>query len=99
AEISNSKYLFVSVITRKPKSESACVLQPSPQSPSFIIKESVIDYRYVREMNVKQLSVITNANGFRECCCPEILKKIQQGGIESKRLKNKYKNILKKYCT
>ncbi|MGB5637057.1 MAG: hypothetical protein WBM86_30335, partial [Waterburya sp.] len=91
------KYLFVSVITRKPKSELACVLSPSSESPSFIIKESVIDYRYVYEMNPKQLKIAIVFNSFRECCCPEILRKIQQGGLKSKRLKNKYKKILKQY--
>ncbi|NJL52551.1 MAG: hypothetical protein HC930_10615 [Hydrococcus sp. SU_1_0] len=97
AETSHNKYLFVTVITKKPKSELACVIKPSPQSPSFIIKESVIDYRYGREMNVKQIATAIGDNSFRECCSPEILREIQQGGIESKRLKNKYKNILKQY--
>jgi hypothetical protein len=95
AETSQNKYLFVAVITRKPKSELACVIEPCPQSPSFIIKESVIDYRYGREMNAKQLATAIGNNSFRECCSPEILKEIQQGGIKSTRLKNKYKNILK----
>ena len=87
--------IFVTVITKKPKSELACILQPSSESPNFIVKDSVIDYRYAREMNSKQLIIAINCNSFRECCSPEILRKIQQGGIKSKRLKNKYKKILK----
>jgi len=95
AETSQSKYLFVSVITKKPRSELACVIKPSPQSPSFIVKESVVDYRYALEMNAKNLLKMIENNSFRECCSPEILREIQQGGIKSKRLKNKYKIILK----
>jgi hypothetical protein len=95
AETSQDKYLFVTVITKKPKSELACVIKSSPQSPSFIVKESIIDYRYGREMNAKQLATVIGDNSFRECCSPEILKEIQQGGLKSKRLKNKYKKILK----
>lgn len=98
AETSNNKFLFVSVITRKPKSETACILKPGMETPSFIIKESVIDYRYAREMNSKQLAFAVSSNVYRECCYPELLKRIQQGGIKSKRLKNKYKNILRQYC-
>lgn len=97
AQTTNDKYLFVSVITRKPKSELACVLIPSFESPSFVVKESVIDYRYAREMNHKQLLTAIDFNDFRERCSPKILKSIQQGAIESKRLKNKYKKILEQY--
>ncbi|MGL5833528.1 MAG: hypothetical protein ACRC1Z_09910 [Waterburya sp.] len=96
AETGNNKYLFVSVVTKKPKSELACVIKPSPQSPSFIIKESVIAYQFAREMNAKDLFKLVDINSYRECCLPEILKEIQQGGIKSKLLKNKYKDILKR---
>ncbi|MEL6439294.1 MAG: hypothetical protein AAFQ80_08595 [Cyanobacteria bacterium J06621_8] len=98
AKINHDKYLFVSVITKKPNSELACVLSPGFNSPRFIVKESVIDYRYAREMNSKQLNRAIGSSTFRDCCLPEILQKIQQGGIISKRLKNKYKDILKPYC-
>ncbi|MFA9202061.1 MAG: hypothetical protein ACEQSC_00720 [Candidatus Nanopelagicaceae bacterium] len=97
AETGNNKYLFVPVITKKPKSELACVIKPSPQSPSFIVKESVIDYRYAREINVKELFKVTDINSSRECCSPEILEEIKRGGVQSKRLKNRYKDILKRF--
>lgn len=80
AKINENKYLFVSFITKKPKSELACVLKPSHITPSFIVRESVIDYKSARELNMKQLNIATGNNNFRECCYPKILKQIQQGG-------------------
>ena len=97
AQTSNNKFLFVSVIAKKPKSESACVLQPGIETPSFIVKESTIDYRYAREMNIKQLFAVLATDSFKYCCSSKILEQIRQGGLKSKRLKNKYKNILKQY--
>lgn len=95
AKINDNKYLFVSFITKKPKSELACVFKPSYLTPSFIVRETVIDYKSAKELNLKQLKIAVGDNSFRECCRSEILKQIQQGGLRSKRLKNKYKNILK----
>jgi hypothetical protein len=95
APTNNNQFLFVSIITRKPKSDSACVLIPGETVPSFIVTESVIDYQYAREINTKQISRIIVPDSLKYSCDQAILKKIQCGGLNSKKLKNKYKNILK----
>lgn len=99
AKTSNRKYLFVCVVTRKPKSESTCVLLPSSEMPNFIIHESVIDYRLAREINGKTLArvIYPNSSIPQEHFPKKILEQIQQGGLKSKRLKNKYKNALRAF--
>lgn len=46
APISNSEYLFVNVTTRRPNSETTCILLPGSDVPSFIVRESVIAYQF-----------------------------------------------------
>ena len=96
AEISGSRYLFVNVTTRRASSETACILQPNLDLPSFITRESVVAYQYAREIDVEALDrLIANNNCIAKgCCSPSALLEIQQGGIASKRLKKKYKIIV-----
>lgn len=99
AQTSESDYLFVNVTSRRPNSETTCVLLPSSDVPSFIVRESVIAYQFAREMNAAELNGFITAGspvpkGF---CSVAILAQIQQGGLVSKRLKNTYKNALKAY--
>ncbi|MBM0742736.1 hypothetical protein JOY44_14160 [Phormidium sp. CLA17] len=99
AQTSESDYLFVNVTSRKPSSEITCVLLPGSDVPSFIVRESVIAYRFAREMNATELAGLITAGSPipKGYCSVAILKQIQQGGLVSKRLTNKYKNALKAY--
>ena len=93
AKLSGSSYLFVNVTTRKLKSETACVLLPGLGVPAFITHESVVTYRFAREIDaagLAQLSAIRK--GF---CSIAVLTQIQKGGIASRKLTNRYKNTLK----
>jgi hypothetical protein len=99
AQTSETDYLFVNVTSRRPNSEATCVLFPGSDVPSFIVRESVIAYQFAREMNATELASLITRNspipkGF---CSAAILKQIQQGGLASKRLKNKYKTALKTF--
>lgn len=99
AQTSESKYLFVNVTTRRNSSESACVLFPGSGVPSFIVHESVIAYQYAREIDATELAgLITVGSPIpKGSCSPTVLAKIQQGGLVSKRLMNKYKTSLKAF--
>lgn len=97
AQTSENNYLFVNVTSRRPNSETACILHPGPGVTSFIVRESVIAYQFAREMNVTELASLITADSPipRGTCSSAILDQIQQGGLVSKRLKNKYKTALK----
>ncbi len=99
AQTSESNYLFVNVTSRKPNSEAACVLLPGPGVPSFIVRESVIAYRFAREMNATELAGLITAGSPipKGSCSVAVLAQIQQGGLVSKRLENRYKTALKAF--
>lgn len=99
AQASECDYLFVNVTSRRPNSETACILLPGSGVPSFIIRESVIAYQFAREVNATELaSLITVGSPIpKGFCSSVILAQIQQSGLVSKRLKNRYKTALKAF--
>lgn len=99
AQTSGSNYLFVNVTSRRPNSETACILLPGPDVPSFISHESVIAYQFAREMDATTLARLITAGSPtpKGSCSAAVLKQIQQGGLVSKRLKNRYKAALKAF--
>ncbi len=85
----NPKYLFVNLTTCKTGSETTCILQPKTTGmPSYVKAESAIAYQYAREMDARQLDLeICVGSRIPKCTFPlDILGKIQQGGIASKRI-------------
>ncbi|MCC5600275.1 hypothetical protein [Nostoc favosum] len=99
AQTSESNYLFVNVTTRRPNSETSCVLLPGSGIPSFIVHESVIAYQFAREMDATQLAgLITIGSPIpKGTCSMAVITQIQQGGLVSKRLKKRYKTALKAF--
>lgn len=99
AKTSSTKYLFVNVTTRRRNSEIICILYPGSDVPQFIRQESVIDYRYAREMDAQELARVVTHNSPipKDTCSPNLLQRIQQAGLSSKRLKNKYKIALREF--
>ena len=97
ATTSENKYLFVNVTSRRENSETTCLLIPSPELPAFIRRESVIAYQFAREMSATDLAkLITPGSAIpKGSCSASILEKIQQGGLISKRLSNRYKTALR----
>jgi len=99
AQTSESNYLFVNVTSRRPNSEAACVLLPGSGVPGFIVRESVIAYQFAREMSATELAGLITAGSPipKGSCSVAVLAQIQQGGLVSKRLKNRYKASLKAF--
>ncbi|MEH1934997.1 MAG: hypothetical protein V7L14_15145 [Nostoc sp.] len=99
AQTSGSNFLFVNVTTRRPNSETSCVLLPGSGIPSFIVHESVIAYQFAREMDATQLGLlITSGSPIpKGTCSMAVITQIQQGGLVSKRLKKRYKTALKAF--
>jgi hypothetical protein len=87
AQTTETDYLFVNVTSRRPNSDTSCILLPGEDVPSFV----------AREISIEELGgLITTGSPIPKGFCSErILQQIQQGGLDSKRLKNKYKNALK----
>lgn len=101
AETSQNNFLFVNLTTRRRTSETACILFPGPNVPSFIVRESVIAYQFAREMDATQLAnLITPGSPIpKGSCSASALERIQQGGLVSKRLRNSYKNALRAFLS
>lgn len=99
AKTSENRYLFVNVTSRRRNSEVSCILTPGSDVPSFIVRESVVAYQYAREMDATELaSLITIGSPVpKGSCSATTLEKIQNGGLASKRLMNKYKTALKAF--
>ena len=99
AKISGTKYLFVNVTSRKASSEITCVLVPGEGVPSFIKRESVIAYQFARELDGRELAKLITVGSRipKDTCSAAVLAKIQQGGLISKRLKNRYKTALRAF--
>lgn len=99
AQTSGSNYLFVNVTTRRNSSETTCILLPGSGVPSFIVRESVVAYQFAREMDATELAgLITVGSPIpKGSCSMPVLTQIQQGGLVSKRLRNKYKTALKAF--
>ncbi|NDJ20386.1 hypothetical protein GS682_01730 [Nostoc sp. B(2019)] len=99
AQTSGKDYLFVNITTRRPNSETACVLLPGLDVPSFIVRESVIAYQFAREMDATELAGLISIGSPipKGSCSMAVLTQIQQGGLVSKRLKNRYKTALKAF--
>ncbi|NJL88833.1 MAG: hypothetical protein HC916_02775 [Coleofasciculaceae cyanobacterium SM2_1_6] len=100
AKTSDTNYLFVNLTKRRDNSEATCILQPNTAGmPSYVKAESVIAYQFARELDASQLALdICEGSRIPKCCFPaDILLKIQQGGIASKRLPKIYKKALKRF--
>jgi hypothetical protein len=99
ARTSESKYLFVNITTRRDNSDTACVLTPGTEIPGFIVRESVIAYNFAREMDAEELSQFITPDSPipKGKCSDTILERIQQGGLASRRLNNRYKRALKTF--
>lgn len=100
ASTTNNKYLFVNLTTRRARSETACILQPNTAGmPSYVRSESVIAYEFARELDANQLATeICEGSPIPKCTFPpDILDKIQQGGVASKRIEPRHKRALKRF--
>jgi len=99
SKTSGNKYLFVNLTDKKNNPEGVCVLAPDLSLPSFIKKESVIAYCFAREMDANDIAIcITSGSPIpKDCLSADIISQIQQGGLISKKLKNKYKTALKNF--
>ncbi|AFY79894.1 hypothetical protein [Oscillatoria acuminata] len=99
AQTSETSYLFVNVTSYRASSEDACILEPGPGVPSFISRKSVIAYRFAREMNATQLAQLITPDSPipKGSCSAVVLEQIQQGGLVSRRLPNKYKTALRAF--
>ena len=100
APTSNNKYLFVNLTKRRSIYETVCVLQPNTVGvPSYVKAESVIAYRFARELDAHQLAIdICEGSRIPKCTfSPDILDKIQQGGVISNRIEPRHKRALKQF--
>jgi hypothetical protein len=91
----SGKYLCVNLTSKRNNSDTSCVLQPGDHP--FVKHESVINYKDTREVDpaVIQNQISRGNSQPYQSVSSEVLNRIQQGGLISKRLKNKYKEYLR----
>lgn len=99
ARTSQRKYLFVSLSTRRRKSDTSCVLIPGEGVPDLIVNESIIQYQFARELDFQGLGRLSIGKSpiVKASCSPELLMRIQQGGLVSKQLRNGLKKLLRDF--
>jgi hypothetical protein len=100
APTSNNKYLFVNLTTRKEWSDTTCILQPNTIGmPSYVRSDSVIAYQRAREMDARELNLEVCVGSRVPKCTfpPDILDKIQKGGLASNRIEPRFKRALKRF--
>lgn len=51
ANISHNSYLFVNVTTKRVNSDTSCILVPGTGVPEFITRESIVAYKFAREID------------------------------------------------
>lgn len=100
APTNNNKHLFVNLTTRKYASETTCILLPNTKGmPSYVKAESVIAYQYAREMDTCELALkICVGSRIPKCNFPsDILDKVQQGFLASRRVEPRHKRALREF--
>jgi hypothetical protein len=97
ARTSSGKSLCVNVTSYHSNSDTSCVLNPGDHY--FIKNKSVINYGDAREIEAITIANLINS-GFctlKGTVSTNVLRKIQQGGLNSKMSKNKFKQELKNF--
>ncbi len=97
APTQNGKYLCVNITSKRGNSDTSCILQQGDHP--FIRHDSVINYKKAREADpaVIQNQIDKDNRIQYQPVSASVLNRIQQGGMISKRLKNKYKNYLSSF--
>jgi len=95
--IAPTRDLCVNVTSKRNNSDTSCILQQGDHP--FIRHDSVINYKKAREVDP---AVVQNQISRGNCqqyqhVSSTVLNRIQQGGLTSTRLKNKYKNYLNSF--
>lgn len=93
----NGKYICVNITSKRNNSDTSCVLERGDHP--FIRHDSIINYKKAREIHPAAIQNQIDRGNCRQYqrISPSVLNKIQQGGITSTRLKNKYKNYLNSF--
>ena len=89
----------MSVSTLRRKSDTSCILIPGEDLPGVIVTESIIQYKFAREMEIQELCLLSLGGSpvIQDSCSPELLVRIQQSGLESKQLKHRLKKLLREF--
>jgi hypothetical protein len=97
APAQNGKYLCVNVTSKRDNSDTSCILQQSDHP--FVRHDSVINYKKAREVDPALIQNQINRGNCQKYqpVSSKVLNRIQQGGLSSTRLKNKYKNYLNSF--
>ncbi len=74
--------------------DESCLLNPGDHP--FIRHESFVDYRFTRIESAEHIDARVADGSFdlKEPCSPELIKRIIDGAIKSKRISREYKLLL-----
>ncbi|MGE5343067.1 MAG: hypothetical protein ACM3SY_16455 [Candidatus Omnitrophota bacterium] len=96
-EKNTGRGLIVNVTTHRAGRDESCILIPGDHP--FVKHKSVINYEYSRIIFISDLKqyLLVDQLKLSDPVNPELLKRIQQRGMESKVIENKCRNFLASY--
>lgn len=93
---SQPQVLLTSVVSIKPGIilDDSCILRPGDHP--FIEHDSFVDYRYTRLETAQHVEGRINDGVFvlKEPCSPELIRRLIQGAMKSRRISREFKKIL-----
>ena len=86
----------VTSVTAGVQVEDACLLEPGDHP--FVDHDSYVDYRFTRLESVEHLQGRVREGTFieKEPCSPELITRIIQGALKSRRISREFKQLLEK---
>ncbi|MEM7791408.1 MAG: hypothetical protein AAF546_08400 [Verrucomicrobiota bacterium] len=97
-KIYEDQFLLLPISTQRENSESCCVIEPDEIDFPFVNHTSIIAYSHAKEFthyalqDATQRGYCTSLGSLK----PELLDRILQSALHSKRLKNRWKELIRK---
>jgi hypothetical protein len=92
-------YLLLPFITKKDHTDTACLIEPGNDAPSFIKHDTVISYRDAKELTEYAMKdAIKRSCGFyQETLSASLYRRILESALSSKWIKNRYKDLIREH--
>jgi hypothetical protein len=96
-KVAETQYLLFPITTQRENSDNSCVIQPEDIPLSFVKHASVIGYNHAKEFSEYAICDATE-HGYCKSLGSidsDLLQRILKSALESKRLKNRWKKIIR----
>ena len=96
-KVAETQDLLFPITTQRENSDNSCVIQPEDIPLSFVKHTSVIGYNHAKEFSEYAISDATERGYCKSLGAiqPDLMQRILKAALESKRLKNRWKQIIR----